>query len=82
MQDRVVSFITRHSNISEEKFKDLMFTTGELTRDIGTNVVGPDAVKYGLINEVGGLGQGLKKLNELIDKQKEQQESIEKGMLQ
>ncbi|MED4570563.1 ClpP family protease [Brevibacillus agri] len=68
MQDRVVSFIARHSNISEEKFRELMTRTGELTRDIGTNVIGVDAVKYGLIDEVGGLGKALKKLNELIEK--------------
>lgn len=66
MQDRVVSFVTRHSKISAKAFKELMFKTGELTRDIGTNVIGADAVKYGLIDEVGGLGHALKKLNELI----------------
>ncbi|AWX56771.1 MULTISPECIES: ClpP family protease [Brevibacillus] len=70
MQDRVVSFISRHSNVSEDKFRELMTRTGELTRDIGTNVIGVDAVKYGLIDEVGGLGSALKKLNELIKAQK------------
>jgi ATP-dependent protease ClpP protease subunit len=66
MQERVVNFVTKHSNIPEEKFKELMFEKGNLTRDIGTNVVGTDAVKYGLIDEVGGIGQAMKKLNELI----------------
>ncbi|WP_078391451.1 ClpP family protease [Shouchella patagoniensis] len=70
MQDRVINFVTAHSGISEEKFKELMFSKGNLTRDIGTNVIGTDAVDYGLINEVGGIGQALKKLNELIDKNK------------
>lgn len=65
MQDRVVSFIAR---ITEDQFRELMLRTGELTRDIGTNVIGADAVKYGLIDEVGGLGKALKKLNELIEK--------------
>ncbi|WP_026689844.1 ClpP family protease [Alteribacter aurantiacus] len=72
MQDRVISFVTRNSNISEEKFKDLMLSKGNLTRDIGTNVIGDDAVKYGMINEVGGIGSAIKKLNELIEKQKSQ----------
>ncbi|WP_078547022.1 ClpP family protease [Litchfieldia alkalitelluris] len=67
MQERVVNFVTKNSNITEERFKELMFSKGNLTRDIGTNVVGADAVKYGLINEVGGVGQAIKKLNELID---------------
>src|SRR6185312_16731579 len=66
MQERVVKFVTKNSNISEETFKDLMFEKGNLTRDIGTNVIGSDAVKYGLIDEVGGLGKALQKLNELI----------------
>ncbi|MBD8068244.1 ClpP family protease [Bacillus sp. PS06] len=67
MQDRVVNFVTKNSNITEDRFKELMFSKGNLTRDIGTNVVGSDAVKYGLINEVGGVGQAIKKLNELIE---------------
>ncbi|AXI39786.1 translocation-enhancing protein TepA [Bacillaceae bacterium ZC4] len=66
MQERVISFVTKHSNITEDKFKELMFSKGNLTRDIGTNVIGQDAVKYGLIDEIGGVGSAMKKLNELI----------------
>jgi ATP-dependent protease ClpP protease subunit len=71
MQERVTRFVTKHSNITEERFKELMFTKGNLTRDIGSNVVGGDAVKYGLIDDVGGIGQALSKLQELIDERKE-----------
>lgn len=78
MQERVINFVTSHSNISEEKFKELMFSKGNLTRDIGTNVVGNDAVKYGLIDETGGVGQAIQKLNELIEQNKGAQE----GMIQ
>jgi len=67
MQDRVINFVTNHSNIKEEKFKDLMFAKGNLTRDIGTNVVGTDAVEYGLIDEVGGVKEAMLKVNELIN---------------
>ncbi|MDN4523398.1 ClpP family protease [Fictibacillus fluitans] len=67
MQDRVINFVTSHSDITEEKFKELMFSKGNLTRDIGTNVIGKDAVNDGLINEVGGVGQAIAKLNELMD---------------
>ncbi|MCM3713252.1 ClpP family protease [Alkalihalobacillus oceani] len=73
MQERVISFVTKHSNITEEKFKELMLSKGNLTRDIGTNVIGTDAVKYGLINEVGGIGQALGKLNSLIDEYRQKQ---------
>ncbi|MWV43489.1 translocation-enhancing protein TepA [Paenibacillus sp. HJL G12] len=67
MQERVVRFVTSHSRITEAQFKELMFRTGELNRDVGTPVGGIDAVKYGLMDEVGGIGQALAKLNRLID---------------
>lgn len=66
MQERVVRFVTSHSKITVEQFKDLMFKTGELNRDIGTAVGGTDAVKFGLMDEVGGIGTAMNKLNELI----------------
>ncbi|RAW17315.1 translocation-enhancing protein TepA [Paenibacillus taichungensis] len=66
MQERVVRFVTSHSNISEEMFKELMFKTGELNRDIGTAVGSADAVKYGLMDAVGGIGQAIAQLNQLI----------------
>ncbi len=59
MQDRVVNFITDHSQITHKEFRRLMMTTGELARDVGTVVVGKDAVKCGLIDEVGGLDSAL-----------------------
>lgn len=67
MQDRVIKFVTSHSKISEEKFRELMFRTGDLVRDIGTVLVGKDAVALGLIDEVGGISQALRKLNELVE---------------
>ncbi|TRM12451.1 translocation-enhancing protein TepA [Lentibacillus cibarius] len=76
MQDRVVDFVTQHSNIKEEKFKELMFARGNLTRDIGTNVVGDDAVKYGLIDGIGGVTEAMQKLNEMIDETKGPEEQV------
>ncbi|TCP30277.1 ATP-dependent Clp protease proteolytic subunit ClpP [Scopulibacillus darangshiensis] len=73
MQDRVTQFVVSHSNITEDKFRELMYSQGNLTRDIGTNVVGTDAVEYGLIDEVGGLGHALGKLQNLIDENKGKQ---------
>ena len=49
-----------------------MFRTGELMRDIGTVLVGEDAVKSGLIDEVGSLSSAIRKLDELIAKKKEE----------
>ncbi|KQY83416.1 translocation-enhancing protein TepA [Paenibacillus sp. Root52] len=71
MQERVVRFVTTHSNISEEIFKELMFKTGELNRDIGTAVGSADAVKYGLMDAVGGIGQAIAQLNQLIGDKKQ-----------
>ncbi len=65
MQDRVVRFVVDHSHVTEEKFRELMFRTGDLARDIGTVLVGEDAVKCGLIDEVGGLRQAIHKINQL-----------------
>ncbi len=70
MQERVLNFVTGNSGIEEEKLKDLMFAKGNLTRDIGTNVIGDDAVKYGLIDAVGGVSHAIKKLNEMINENK------------
>lgn len=67
MQDRVVNFVVRHSNIEEEKFRQLMLKVGELSRDVGTNVVGTKAVEYGLIDEVGGLGAAIRELKSRIE---------------
>ncbi|WP_035321884.1 ClpP family protease [Peribacillus kribbensis] len=78
MQERVVNFVTKHSKIPEETFKELMFAKGNLTRDIGTNVVGSEAVDSGLIDSVGGVGQAMRRLNELIAEYNE----AGKGMIQ
>jgi ATP-dependent protease ClpP protease subunit len=66
MQDRVIRFIEKHSGISTKKLRELMFQTGDLARDIGTVLVGADAVQMGLINEVGSLSQAVNKLADLI----------------
>ncbi|MBQ1251864.1 MAG: ATP-dependent Clp protease proteolytic subunit, partial [Firmicutes bacterium] len=74
MQDRVISFIVNNSNISETKLRELMMKTGELANDIGTIVIGNDAVDCGLIDQVGGVENAVKKLKELIDQN--QKESV------
>lgn len=66
MQERVTRFVVEHSRIDETVFRNLMLNTGELARDIGTTVVGRDAVQYGLVNEVGGVAEAMQKLNDLI----------------
>ena len=42
------------------------------TRESGTMLEGPEAVKEGLIDEVGGIREALGKLYELIEMQKKE----------
>lgn len=70
MQDRVVRFITKHSRISESRFRELMFRTGELARDIGTVLVGKEAVEAGLVDAEGGIEQALAKVKQLVAERK------------
>ena len=67
MQDRILHFIASHSKAKEERLEELMMYTGILTKDLGTILVGDEAVKEGLIEEVGGIHQAFAKLHELID---------------
>lgn len=67
MQQRIISFILRTSKINKNTLRDLMYSTDELANDVGTILIGKEAVDYGLINEVGGFSQALNKLKALID---------------
>ena len=65
MQDRIVDFICRHSQVQRELLTDLMMKPDELSTDIGTIVDGSEAVRIGLIDEVGGLSHALEALEEM-----------------
>lgn len=66
IQDRILSFVSGHSRITYEALKALMHNTKMLTKDLGTVLVGKDAVEQGLIDEVGGIKEALGKLYEMI----------------
>ena len=70
MQERVVQFVVKNSNITKIQFRELMLKTGELANDVGTVLFGEDAVKNGLIDKLGGISEALKKLYELIDEKR------------
>lgn len=74
MQDRIVDFVIRTSEISEETFRELLSQNDDLLNDIGTILIGHQAVECGLIDEVGGIRQALDKLNELIEEEESQEE--------
>lgn len=67
MQERINEFIIRTSKIEKATLQKLMLQTDELLNDMGTILIGEQAVKYGLIDEVGGVKEAIGKLNSLID---------------
>ena len=69
-QDRITTFLSTHSKISKERVEELMLDSSQLVKDVGTMLEGPEAVKEGLIDEVGGMKDALEKLHELIDSRK------------
>lgn len=62
IQDRILNFIADHSGAKKEKLEQLMMNTSMLSKDLGTVLVGKDAVEQGLVQEVGGVSKALEKL--------------------
>ena len=68
IQDRITTFISGHSHMTQKRLERLMLDTTQLVKDVGTMLEGKEAVAEGLIDEVGGLARALEKLNELMRK--------------
>ena len=66
MQNRILGFIASHCGAKRERLEQLMLDTGMLTKDLGTILVGSQAVEEHIINEVGGISQALQKIHDLI----------------
>lgn len=66
-QDRITGFLAEHSKMSKKRVEELMLNPTELVKDVGTLLEGEEAVAEGLIDEVGGMSDALKKLHEMID---------------
>lgn len=67
MQERIDNFIVRTSKIEKKELQDMMLKSGELLNDMGTILIGDQAVECGLIDEVGGIKKALDKLESLIN---------------
>lgn len=65
-QDRITGFMAAHSKMSQRRIEELMLDPTQLVKDVGTLLEGDEAVKEGLIDEVGGISKALKKLREMI----------------
>ncbi len=71
MQQRITTFVSKHSKMNPERFYQLAMNTEELVMDVGTVLDGSDAVKEGLIDGLGSLSDALECLYEMIDNNKE-----------
>ncbi len=67
VQDRITGFIARHSHAEKETLEKMMLDNTELTNDLGTILVGKEAVDAGLIDAVGGISEALEKLKAMIE---------------
>lgn len=66
VQDRITGFIAQHSRTNQETLENMMMDNTELTKDLGTILVGREAVEAGLIDEVGGISQAIDHLKSMI----------------
>lgn len=67
MQNRITGFVSSHSHITEERINELMVETEQLTKDVGSILIGEQAVSEGLICEVGGIHVAMNKLYQMIE---------------
>lgn len=70
IQNRITGFVCEHCKISKSRLEELMMETGILTKDVGTILVGSEAVEEGIICQVGGIKDAVAKLHDMVDKKK------------
>ena len=70
IQERIVSFVTKNSGITQEKFLELMLKSGEMAADVGSVIYGEEAVALGLIDRIGDLRDALECLYEQIEQKR------------
>ena len=70
IQERINHFVVHHCDIKEKRFTELMTETEVMTKDVGSILVGKQAVEEGIINEIGGLKEAMRKLYDLMESKK------------
>lgn len=70
MQDRIIEFTATHCSVREEELRSIMFNTKELTKDVGSVLIGRQAVDKGIIDRVGGINNAMNCLYDLINGKK------------
>lgn len=70
IQNRITGFVCEHCKISKARLEELMMETGMLTKDVGTVLVGREAVDEGIISEVGGIKDAIKQIHDMVERGK------------
>jgi ATP-dependent protease ClpP protease subunit len=65
IQERILNFVSSHSKIEKEELKRLMQNTNQLAKDVGSILIGDETIKEGIIDEVGGIKEALRKLYQM-----------------
>lgn len=78
IQERIIQFVTRNSQVEREIFTKMMLQTGELAADIGSVIYGEEAVSIGLIDRIGGLSDALSCLHDMMDVDRARREAEKK----
>ena len=66
MQKRIINFICDHSGADPDRIRELMMRPDEIATDVGSIIDGKEAVRYGIIDQIGGLSDALAALREMI----------------
>lgn len=70
IQEQIVNFVTKNSRISREQFLHYMMATDEIATDVGTVIYGREAVRCGLIGQIGSLSDAFACLHRQIAERK------------
>ena len=68
MQERIVRFICSHSKANAQTLNRLMMRPDQIATDCGSVLEADEVVKYGIIDEVGGLDRALDLLRSMSSK--------------
>lgn len=66
IQDRITTFISDHCKMSKERVEECMLHVGQQVKDVGTILSGEEAVKEGLIDQIGGIKEAWMKLDDMV----------------
>lgn len=67
IQDRLIDFVVRSSDIEEKILRKMMLDTGNISNDIGTVLYGEEAVRCGLIGKTGGISDAIAEIRAMLE---------------